>query len=152
MSEGEKKAKKKAKKAASKVQEDPKKRMFPAIGTCSKLAYRVFVPAAAGSNDDKGLDVGPPKDDDPDGTKLLKADDGLERAAKFLNPLAALAADSIDVWIAVYDVAVRRSAYADECFVERGSNLMLQRNICRPCKHSTVPMHWRRATLSFISA
>ncbi|EKM56495.1 uncharacterized protein PHACADRAFT_253657 [Phanerochaete carnosa HHB-10118-sp] len=92
MSEEEKKAKKKAKKAASKVQEDPKK-------------------PAASSNDDKGLDAGPPKDDDPDGTKLLKADDVLERAAKFLNPLVALAAENIDVWIAIYNVAIRRKKY-----------------------------------------
>ncbi|GJE86494.1 NMDA receptor-regulated protein 1 [Phanerochaete sordida] len=92
MSDEEKKAKKKAKKAASKAQEDPKK-------------------AAANSNDDKGLDATPPKDDDPDGSKILKADDGLERAAEFLSPLTTLAADNVDAWVAIYDVAVRRKKY-----------------------------------------
>ena len=66
--------------------------------------------AASGSaNEDKGLDVVPPKDDDPDGMKLLQAADRLERAAKFLNPLTTLAPKNIDVWIAIYDVAIRRS-------------------------------------------
>lgn len=59
--------------------------------------------------EDKGLDVPPPKDEDPDGTKLLSSPDGLERAAKLLNPLTKLSKDNVDVWIAVYDVAVRRS-------------------------------------------
>lgn len=56
--------------------------------------------------------MGPSKDDDPDGSKLLQAQDGLEKAAKFLNPLTTLSAKDIDVWIVVYDVAIRRSVYA----------------------------------------
>lgn len=55
------------------------------------------------------MELQPPKDDDPDGMKLLKSTDRLEHAAKLLNPLATLASDNIDVWIAIYDVAVRRS-------------------------------------------
>lgn len=51
----------------------------------------------------------PPKDDDPDGAKLLQAEDRLERAAKFLNPLTTHASNNIDAWIAIYDVAIRRS-------------------------------------------
>ena len=61
------------------------------------------------TNEDKGLDVSPPKDEDPDGTKLLQAPDLLERAAKLLKPLATMAKDNVDAWIAIYDVAVRRS-------------------------------------------
>ena len=38
--------------------------------------------------------------------------DPLERAAKLLEPLRTLATGNIDAWIAIYDVAVRRSAYA----------------------------------------
>ncbi len=63
------------------------------------------------TNEDKGLELAPPKDDDADGTKLLQASDGLDRAAKFLSPLSTLTKDNIDAWIAIYDVAVRRSKY-----------------------------------------
>ncbi|KAI0047730.1 N-terminal acetyltransferase A, auxiliary subunit [Auriscalpium vulgare] len=92
-SEAEKKAKKKAKKAAQKQQEEAKKG------------------AAASGNEDKGLELVQPKDEDPDGVKLLSDPDPLERAWKFLAPLPGLAQDSIDVWIAVYDVAIRRGKY-----------------------------------------
>ncbi len=61
--------------------------------------------------EDKGLELGPSKDDDPDGTKLLQATDPLERAAKFVAPLAAQAQDNVRAWVAIYDVAVRRSKY-----------------------------------------
>jgi N-alpha-acetyltransferase 15/16, NatA auxiliary subunit len=61
------------------------------------------------SNDDKSLEPAPLKDDDPDGLKLISVPDPLERAAKFLSPLATLASNSIEVWIMIYDVAVRRS-------------------------------------------
>ncbi|OCH91292.1 NMDA receptor-regulated protein 1a [Obba rivulosa] len=93
LTDAEKKAKKKAKKAAQKVQEESKK--------------------AAGStaNEDKGLEPGPAKDDDPDGIKLLQAPEPLERAAKMLQPLRTLAADNIDAWIAIYDVSIRRKKY-----------------------------------------
>ena len=64
--------------------------------------------AVANSSEDKGLEPAPPKDDDPDGTKLITAPDGLDRAAKFLQPLTTLAKDNVDAWIAIYDVAVRR--------------------------------------------
>lgn len=49
------------------------------------------------------------KDDDPDGSKALSSPDGLERAAKLLNPLTTLAKKNPEIWIAIYDVAVRRS-------------------------------------------
>ncbi|KAG5654558.1 hypothetical protein H0H81_000083 [Sphagnurus paluster] len=90
LTDAEKKAKKKAKKAAQKVQEEAKKGPAPS------------------ANEDKGLEVTPPKDDDPEGIKLISVADPLERAAKLLQPLESLAAENIDAWIAVYDVAVRR--------------------------------------------
>ncbi|TFY68467.1 hypothetical protein EVG20_g3546 [Dentipellis fragilis] len=94
LTESEKKAKKKAsKKAAQKLADDVKKA------------------ASSTGSDDKGLDVPTPKDDDPDGIKLLTGPEPLERAWKFLLPLTTLAKDNIDVWIAVYDVAVRRGKY-----------------------------------------
>lgn len=88
LTDAEKKAKKKAKKAAQKVQDDKK------------------APPAA--NEDKGLEATPQKDDDRDGLKLLASPDGLEQAAKLLHPLSTFCANNIDVWIAIYDVAVRR--------------------------------------------
>ncbi|KAI0075976.1 N-terminal acetyltransferase A, auxiliary subunit [Panus rudis PR-1116 ss-1] len=93
-SDAEKKeAKKKAKKAAQKVLEGAKKA------------------ATNHTSEDKGLDVGPPKDDDPDGLKLLQCTDPLERAWKFLVPLLTCAEDRVDAWVAIYDVAVRRQKY-----------------------------------------
>ncbi|KAI8986666.1 NMDA receptor-regulated protein 1a [Trametes punicea] len=94
LSDAEKKAKKKAKKAEKKVQEDSKKGA-----------------SANSTNEDKGLDAGPPKDDDPDGTKLLQAPEPLERAAKLLKPLSSLTKDNLEAWFAIYDVAVRRKKY-----------------------------------------
>ncbi|KAF7975522.1 hypothetical protein HWV62_9339 [Athelia sp. TMB] len=87
----DKKAKKKAKKAAQKLQETTKK-------------------AAGTANDEKNLEPSVLVDDDPDGSKLIAADDGLERAAKLLNPIVALLKDNVDVWIATYDVAIRRTS------------------------------------------
>ncbi|KAJ6486930.1 NMDA receptor-regulated protein 1-domain-containing protein [Mycena sanguinolenta] len=93
LTDAQKKAKSKAKKAAQKVLEDAKK-----------------APAQANNNDDKGLEP-VVKDDDPDGTKLLQCTDPLEKAANLLKPLAKLADNDIEVWIATYDVAVRRKKY-----------------------------------------
>lgn len=64
--------------------------------------------AATSTTEDKGLEIGSAKDDDPDGIKLLTDREPLERAWKLLNPLTTAAKDNIDVWIQVYDVAVRR--------------------------------------------
>jgi hypothetical protein len=41
--------------------------------------------------------------------KQLGATDRLEQAYKLLHPLSTLAPNNIDVWIATYDVAIRRS-------------------------------------------
>lgn len=88
MTDAEKKAKKKARKAAQKVQDDKK--------------------ATTPTSTDKELESVQPKDDDPDGLKQLGAADRLEQAHKLLHPLSTLAPDNIDVWIATYDVAIRR--------------------------------------------
>lgn len=73
--------------------------------------YMFLIPSTASANpaDEKGLELTPAKDDDPDGYKTLTAPDALERAAKFLNPLIAVVKNNFDAWIATYDVAVRRS-------------------------------------------
>ncbi|CAL1708693.1 unnamed protein product [Somion occarium] len=94
LTDAEKKAKKKAKKAAQKVQEEAKKGHPQTSAT-----------------EDKGLEPGPAKDDDPDGSKLLKSTDPLDRAWKFLSPLAILELDDVEAWIAIYDVAVRRKKF-----------------------------------------
>ncbi|CAA7268350.1 unnamed protein product [Cyclocybe aegerita] len=107
LSEAEKKAKSKAKKAAKKVLEQSDKS-----------------PQNQNTNADKDLEPAPPKDDDPNGMKLLVLPDPLEQAAKLLQPIVkqleakGTVADrrskegkmkrDVDVWIAVYDVAIRR--------------------------------------------
>lgn len=67
---------------------------------------------------DNDLEPAPPKDDDPDGMKLLGSADPLEQAAKLLQPLTTLAPNNIDVWIAMYDVAIRRSKHFVMNFVD----------------------------------
>ncbi|KAJ7446637.1 NMDA receptor-regulated protein 1a [Mycena latifolia] len=83
-------------------------RSHPAYVKAALSASRV--PSPQSNNDDKGLEP-TPKDDDPDGSKLLQCTDPLERAAKLLKPLVTLADTNIEVWIATYDVAVRRKKY-----------------------------------------
>ncbi|KAF8639266.1 hypothetical protein AX16_010338 [Volvariella volvacea WC 439] len=91
LTEAEKKAKKKAKKQGHKTQEDPKKSTLQ-----------------GSTNEDKGLEVPAPKDEDPDGSKLLASPDPLDKAAKFLAPLVSLAPGNSEVWLVGYDVAIRR--------------------------------------------
>ncbi|KAF6747195.1 NMDA receptor-regulated protein 1a [Ephemerocybe angulata] len=91
LTDAAKKAKKKAKKAAVKAVEEKKN-----------------APTAGATHDDKGIEPQSNKDDDPDGLKLLGAPDVLDQAAKVLAPLTTVAAGSVGVWCAVYDVAVRR--------------------------------------------
>jgi hypothetical protein len=119
LTDAEKKAKKKAKKAAQKVQEDPKK-------------------AATSANEDKGLEAPAPKDDDPDGAKLLASPDGLEAAAKFLQPLVNLELPSNQLWVTVYDVAVRRSKLYYTCITSIFSQKP-QRDTYRQSKPFCMP-------------
>lgn len=67
--------------------------------------------AARKANEDKGLEPPPGKDDDPEGLKLVTADDPLERANKVLGTLDGFAKDNIDVNVTVFDVAIRQRAY-----------------------------------------
>jgi len=50
----------------------------------------------------------PPKDDDPDGKKLLETTDPLGDAWKWLQPLEGLEENRLDLWFAIFDVSVRR--------------------------------------------
>ena len=114
LSDAEKKAKKKAKKAAQKVQEEAKKGTF--VRAIQSWIFCQTYPSqsqaatqSTSQNEDKGLEPGPVKDDDPSGLKLLEHVGAIERAWKLLSPLVALAQDDIAAQIAIYDVAVRRS-------------------------------------------
>ena len=105
--EEEKKAKKKARKAQQKQEELKKGKSFT-VNRRSLLKHAVAAAAAAASNEDKGLELTPMKDEDPDGIKLLTSPEPLERAWKLLSPLLRLSISNIDLWISIYDVAVRR--------------------------------------------
>ncbi|KAG8970736.1 hypothetical protein FRC03_004118 [Tulasnella sp. 419] len=87
--EEEKKAKKKAKKAAAKAPPPP--------------------PQNQAKDDD--APPPPPKDEDPDGMKLLSTGDPLLEASKLLRPLEPLQIPRVDIWMAIFDVALRRKKY-----------------------------------------
>lgn len=110
LTDAEKKAKNKAKKAARKVQEDNKKSMHGLPSPQPVERVHIVAPAPP-ANEDKGIEAPATKDDDPEGLKLLTIADPLEQATKLLNPLITLATDNIDTWIAIYDVAIRRSTF-----------------------------------------
>lgn len=65
-------------------------------------------------NEDKGLEPPPGKDDDPEGLKLVTADDPLERASKILGSLGTFGKDDVDVNVTSFDVAIRQSAYLNQ--------------------------------------
>ena len=92
-----KKAAQKAKKAALKLAADAAKKA---------AADKKAAPAAA-------VEAPPPKDEDPAGLELLKTAAPLDEAAKLLAPLQTSpgVAGRIDVWLAVYQVAIRRGKY-----------------------------------------
>ncbi|KAL0069684.1 hypothetical protein AAF712_003342 [Marasmius tenuissimus] len=111
LSEAEAKAKKKAKKAAQKEARGQEEKDKKAAASANA--------ATSNANEDKGLEPPTPKDEDPEGLKLLACEDPLERAAKLLQPLVELnlgfvngkekeREKAIEVWCVVYDVAVRR--------------------------------------------
>lgn len=62
-------------------------------------------------NEDKGLEPPPARGDDPEGLKLIAADDPLERASKFLGSLGKFGEANVDVNTTSFDVAIRQSAY-----------------------------------------
>lgn len=92
-----KKAINKAKKAARKGQPE-------ADGANSKKA-------TATQSEDRGLEPPRLRDDDPEGLKLVLAEDPLERADKYLTGLSELVPQNMDICFAVYDVAIRRKKY-----------------------------------------
>lgn len=49
------------------------------------------------------------KDDDPDGHKAISVEDPIEQAHKLLQPFFDYDHKSVDLWLAIYDVAIRRS-------------------------------------------
>lgn len=92
-----KKAINKAKKAARKGQPE-------ADGANSKKATAI-------QPEDRGLEPPRPRDDDPEGLKLVLAEDPLERADKYLTGLSELVPQHMDICFAIYDVAIRRKKY-----------------------------------------
>lgn len=92
-----KKAINKAKKAARKGQPE-------ADGANSKKA-------TATQSEDRGLEPPRLRDDDPEGLKLVLAEDPLERADKYLTGLSELVPQNMDICFAIYDVAIRRKKY-----------------------------------------
>jgi peptide alpha-N-acetyltransferase len=108
---------------------------------------RGLAPAQQSQNDDKGLEP-TTKDEDLDGSKLLGCTDPLERAAKVLKPLATLTPNNIEVWIATYDVAVRRSesSFLRYLLSRSADDEALQRSTSKHPRRWNVPPHSTRNT------
>jgi hypothetical protein len=107
----------------------------------SSLVAAAAAMAAASTNEDKGLDLTPQKDDDPDGIKLLTSPEPLERAWKLLSPLLRLPMSNIDVWISAYDVAVRRGMLNENKIPPYSESLyprqvLTSRSSAQPCEKS----------------
>ena len=107
--------------------------------------------AAASANEDKGLDLTPQKDDDPDGIKLLTSPEPLERAWKLLSPLLRLPTNNINVWISVYDVAIRRGVL-NGTKISPYSESLSQASTCKPFGRSTTEEFSMPITLSCMFA
>ncbi|KAG8790131.1 hypothetical protein FRC17_009005, partial [Serendipita sp. 399] len=88
--EGEKKSKKQVKRDKIKAAEEARK---------------------AAEKDKDGEDAPIVKDDDPDGHKAISVEDPLEQAARLLLPFTSDNHQIFDIWIAIYDVAIRRKKY-----------------------------------------
>jgi hypothetical protein len=76
---------------------------------CTGIDYFFSKYANAEADDEKEDAPVQRVDDDPDGHKLIKATDPLEQAAKLLEPLLDLPHNNPDIWVAFYDVSIRRS-------------------------------------------
>ncbi|KAF8605746.1 N-terminal acetyltransferase A, auxiliary subunit [Ceratobasidium sp. AG-I] len=109
LSAEEKKAKAKATKAASK---EPKKV----------------------ANAPKEEEIQPPKDDDPDGLKLFGHAKPLEQASKLLKPLETLKVQDVDVWLTIYDIAMRRQKYLQA---------LRALNVVKSISPDHYELHWR---------
>jgi hypothetical protein len=75
----------------------------------SSLRSRILSAATATQSEDRGLEPPRSRDDDPEGLKLVLAEDPLERADKYLTGLSELVPQNMDICFAIYDVAIRRS-------------------------------------------
>ena len=74
------------------------------------LLSHVLAAANASSNEDKGLEPVPLKDEDPEGIKTISVSDPLEQAWKLLKPLLNSSRSlNATAWLSIYDVAIRRS-------------------------------------------
>lgn len=110
--DAQKKARKKAKKAEKKAEgECP----YPCPHVPINQSHQPseFHAATNGlpTNDEKDIPPTAPKDDDPDGMKLLSATDPLEQAWRWIRPLEELRAENIQVWLTAYDISLRRSVF-----------------------------------------
>ena len=105
-----KQSKKQAKKAKIKAAEEAKKGMVDLARSSIVLIHST---AEKEKESEEVLTVF--KDDDPDGHKAISVEDPLEQAAKLLQPFAARNHDLLDIWLATYDVAIRRS----QCMTSR---------------------------------
>lgn len=108
--------------------------------TFSSLRWRLFA-VAAHQSEDKGLDAPLPKDDDPEGVKMVLADDPLDRAAKFLETLKEFGKQSMDVCCVSFDVALRRS----ESYPMQHQNIckvLVQKSTYKLLRHLCVHIPW----------
>ncbi|KAF8842021.1 N-terminal acetyltransferase A, auxiliary subunit [Paxillus ammoniavirescens] len=96
-----KKAQNKAKKAARKAIAETSQDTNDASSQKARLKQ----------SEDKGIEPPPAKDEDPEGLKLVLAEDPLERASKFLSALGQFGEDNIDVNVTSFDVAIRQNKY-----------------------------------------
>lgn len=73
----------------------------------------IVIVAPSTANDDETVT---PKDDDPEGLKLLGTTTPLESAAKLLVPLYTLRPELVELWLVSYDVSARRGEFGTHLF------------------------------------
>lgn len=81
----------------------------------------------------KEEEIQPPKDDDPDGLKLFSREKPIEQASKLLKPLETLKVRDVDVWLAIYDVAMRRRKHLTLLY----PGITYSANLCHFAQKST---------------
>ncbi|KIJ63152.1 hypothetical protein HYDPIDRAFT_93055 [Hydnomerulius pinastri MD-312] len=74
--------------------------------------------------EDKGLDAPLAKEDDPDGLKLVVSDQKLEQAHEFLGTVVESGRDRVDVFVALFDVAIRRKQYLQAARALRRAHML----------------------------
>lgn len=88
--------------------------MLNAVVKCSFLIFAAKVEEPKKPAGDEDAPV-PPKDDDPDGSKLLNTKTPLEDALKFVQVLQQRADKRIETWFATFEIAIRQSACTRRC-------------------------------------